>query len=91
VLEVTIISVISFFACLPLILNLDIEPLFIVFEFFHFLASAAPPPLPIFFHVAYSFSLTRLKFKEISGTEPQKTVDGAYLKIMCFDKTGTLT
>ena len=62
-----------------------------MFQFFNFLTSALPPPLPIFFHVAYSFSLSRLKLKEISGTEPQKTLDGAYLKTMCFDKTGTLT
>lgn len=29
--------------------------------------------------------------KEISGTEPQQTVNGAYVKTLCFDKTGTLT
>lgn len=89
--EVFIITIISFFGCLPLILNRDIESLFILFQFFNFLAAAVPPPLPIFFNIAYSFALSRLKLKDISGTEPQKIVDGAYLKTMCFDKTGTLT
>lgn len=62
-----------------------------MFKIFDFLGSAAPPPLPIFFNVAYSFALTRLSMKDISGTEPQQTVNGAYTKILCFDKTGTLT
>lgn len=91
VLEVVVVSIIGFFACLPFLLSLDIEPTFIAFKFFDFLASAAPPPLPIFINVAYSFSLARLRVNSIFGTEPQQTVNGAYVKTLCFDKTGTLT
>lgn len=91
VLEVVIVSVITFFATLYLLLERDIEKLFIVFKFIDFLASSAPPPLPILFNLAYSFSLLRLGYRDIVGTEPQKTVDGAQIKTFCFDKTGTLT
>jgi cation-transporting ATPase 13A3/4/5 len=50
-----------------------------------------PPSSPIYFNIVYSFSLIRLKWNNILGTEPEKTVAGAHLRIMCFDKTGTLT
>lgn len=69
----------------------EIDKLFVFFKFIDFIASAAPPPLPIFFNLAYSFSLLRLGYLGITGTEPQKTVDGAQIKTFCFDKTGTLT
>lgn len=91
VIEVTIMSMITFFATLYLQLTRDIDKLFVFFKFIDFLVSSAPPPLPIFFNLAYSFSLYRLSSKGISGTEPQKTVEGSRIKIFCFDKTGTLT
>lgn len=91
VLEVVIVSVITFFATLFLLLRLNIDKIFIFFKFLDFLTSSAPPPLPIFFNLAYSLSLFRLGYKGITGTEPQKTVDGAQVKTFCFDKTGTLT
>lgn len=91
VLEVVIVSMIAFFATLYLQLVRDIEKLFVFFKFIDFLASSAPPPLPIFFNLAYSLSLFRLGFKGITGTEPQKTVEGSQIFTFCFDKTGTLT
>lgn len=91
VLEVVIVSLITFFVTLYLQLDREIEKLFVFFKFIDFLASSAPPPLPIFFNLAYSFSLFRLGICGIIGTEPQKTVDGAQVKTFCFDKTGTLT
>lgn len=91
VLEVVIVSIIVFFATLFLLLREDISALFVFFKFVDFLASSAPPPLPIFFNLAYSLSLFRLSASNIVGTEPGKTVDGAQVKTFCFDKTGTLT
>ena len=91
VFEVVIVSLIVFFATLFILLREDIDPVFKFFKFVDFLASSAPPPLPIFFNLAYSISLIRLKAKDISGSEPQKTVDGAQVKTFFFDKTGTLT
>lgn len=84
-------SVVAFFAILFLLLEKDVDRIFVFFKFIDFLASSAPPPLPIFFNLAYSFSLIRLAYLGINGTEPQKTVDGAQVKLFCFDKTGTLT
>jgi magnesium-transporting ATPase (P-type) len=72
------------------LLQRDIEKLFIFFKFIDFLASSVPPPLPIYFNLAYSFSLFRLAYRGIIGTEPQKTMDGAQIKTFCFDKTRTL-
>ena len=91
VFEVILVSLIVFFATLFILLREDIDPIFKFFKFVDFLASSAPPPLPIFFNLAYSISLIRLKSKNISGSEPQKTVDGAQVKTFFFDKTGTLT
>lgn len=68
VAEVVIVSIIIYCGSLKILVSLDIETLFIFFKLFDFLGSAAPPPLPIFFNVAYSFALTRLRMKDISGT-----------------------
>ena len=91
VFEVVVVSIIIFFGSLTILLNRDISPLFKFFKFIDFLVSSAPPPLPIFFNLAYSISLIRLKAKNISGSEPYKTVEGAQVKTFFFDKTGTLT
>ena len=91
VAEVVAVGFFIYLVTLFIPLRIDIEPIFLVFKLVDFLASSAPPPLPIYFNMAYSMSLFRLRFKDISGTEPSKTVDGAQVKTFCFDKTGTLT
>jgi magnesium-transporting ATPase (P-type) len=68
VMEVVVVSVITFFATLFLMLRLQVDPIFIFFKFIDFLSSSAPPPLPIFFNFAYSLSLFRLGYKDIIGT-----------------------
>ena len=47
--------------------------------------------MAVYFSLNYSFSLARLKYKNIKGTSLVKTVEGALIKNICFDKTGTLT
>jgi cation-transporting ATPase 13A3/4/5 len=68
-----------------------VVPAFVVFRFLDILAWSFPPTFPIYFNLAYSFSLVRLKWKGIFGTEPEKTTEAAQVKTFCFDKTGTLT
>jgi cation-transporting ATPase 13A2 len=80
-----------FIVTLPVMMNITIPKVFIGYRFLDFLAWSFPPTFPIYFNLAYSFSLVRLRRKGIVGTEPEKTVDAAKLKTMCFDKTGTLT
>jgi len=63
----------------------------IILLFFLYITFCYPPAFPIYFNLAYSYSLARLKFKNIHGTEPEKTIQSTNLQIMCFDKTGTLT
>ena len=59
--------------------------------FFDILSAFIPSPLPIYFNLNYSFSLARLRAKNIMGTTLEKTVEGALTKVFCFDKTGTIT
>ena len=59
--------------------------------FFDILSGFIPSPLPIYFNLNYSFSLARLRAKNILGTTLEKTVEGALTKVFCFDKTGTIT
>jgi len=73
------------------IANDNLQRIIIFLNFLLILTFTIPPACPIYFNVVYSFSLVRLKWKNILGTDPEKTVEGAHLKIMCFDKTGTLT
>lgn len=68
VLEVLIVSLIAFFSTLFIILNRDIERIYVFFKLIDFLASSAPPALPILFNLAYSLSLFRLGYKGINGT-----------------------
>lgn len=69
----------------------NIIPTFVVYRFLDVLAWSFPPSFPIFFNVANSVSLVRLKWKNIFGTEPEKATEAANIKTFCFDKTGTLT
>ena len=71
--------------------GIQLDVAFPVVIFFDILSSFVPSTLLIYFNLNYSFSLARLRYKDISGTQLEKTVAGADLKIFCFDKTGTLT
>ena len=62
-----------------------------ILMFFDILSAFIPSPLPIYFNLNYSFSLARLRAKNILGTTLEKTVEGALTKVFCFDKTGTIT
>lgn len=90
-LEAFIIASIIYFATLPLFLRRDIDKIIVGFRFIDFLGWSFPPTFPIYFNLAYTFAIARLSRNGISGTDPEKTVEGADIKIMCFDKTGTLT
>lgn len=63
----------------------------IFFRFLDFITYSFPAPLPIFFNLAYSFCLVRLRRDGIYGTECEKTIESSRMKTICFDKTGTLT
>jgi cation-transporting ATPase 13A3/4/5 len=66
---VLIVSVVIFVATLNPLLELDIEPIMVVFRFCDFITYSFPAPFPIFFNLAYSFCLVRLKRDDIIGTE----------------------
>ena len=50
-----------------------------------------PPQLPIFFTLNQTFSLIRLRNKQIIGIFPEKLTQAGEISVCCFDKTGTLT
>lgn len=82
---------IIYFATIVYMKSRNISTLIVGFRFVDFLGWAFPPPFPIYFNLAYSFAIVRLKSNGILCIEPEKTVEACNLKIMCFDKTGTLT
>ena len=93
VCESGIFSVITFgiFLAVLKVYRVDISPGFQAVMFFDILSAFIPSPLPIYFNLNYSFSLARLRYKNIFGTTLEKTVEGALIKVFCFDKTGTIT
>jgi P-type E1-E2 ATPase len=87
-----VIGMLIYLGTMPVRLaNDNLQRIIIFLNFLLIMTFCIPPSCPIYFNVVYSFSLIRLKWKDILGTEPHKTVEAAHLKIMCFDKTGTLT
>ena len=89
--ETFIVGELIFAGTVNMMIKNGIITSFIIFRFLDILAWSFPPGFPIYFNISYSFSLVRLKWKNIFGTEPEKVVEGADVKTFCFDKTGTLT
>lgn len=89
--ETCICGIILYAATVNMMVVNGVVPTFVVFRFLDILAWSFPPTFPIYFNLAYSFSLVRLKWKGIFGTEPEKSTEAASIKTFCFDKTGTLT
>ena len=71
--------------------GISVQAGYAVINFFDTMSAFIPSVLPIYFNLNYSFSLARLRYKEIMGTTLEKTVEGALTKVFCFDKTGTIT
>lgn len=90
--ETYVISILIYLGTLPMrISNDNMEPVIIFLNFLLLITFCFSPSFPIYFNLVYSFCLMRLKWKNILGTEPEKTIEAAHLQTMCFDKTGTLT
>jgi len=68
-IETCIIGLILYWVTLPLMVG-KVIPAFIVYRLLDVIAWSFPPTFPIFFNISYSFSLIRLKWKGIMGTEP---------------------
>jgi magnesium-transporting ATPase (P-type) len=62
-----LIGVILYFSTLYLMLGNVLE-LYVGFRFLDVIAWCMPPSFPVFFNLAYTFSLVRLKYKNIFGT-----------------------
>jgi magnesium-transporting ATPase (P-type) len=69
-IETCIIGTIIYACTVNMMVVNKIISTFIVFRFLDILAWSFPPSFPIYFNVAYSFSLIRLKWRNIYGTEP---------------------
>ena len=65
-LEVYIVGgVITYFATIPIFLNSQVSLSIWILLFFLFITFCFPPSLPIYFNLAYSCCLARLKMKNI--------------------------
>lgn len=89
--EAFVVAFLIYLGTFTLMRQNGVSDLFVGFRFVDFLGWSFPPTFPIYFNVAYSFAIRRLKTNDIFCTEPEKTVLSANMEIMCFDKTGTLT
>jgi P-type E1-E2 ATPase len=85
------LSVVVFFSTLKMKLDADIDRSLVWLGLINVVLNAIFPALPIYFTMAYSWAIYRLKKDNILTTMPEKTVESNRLKISCFDKTGTLT
>lgn len=85
------VSLILYAGFLTVMLDRNIEKIMIIFKFLELITYSLPAAFPIFFNLAYSFCLMRLRQDGIYGTESEKSIEGARIKTVCFDKTGTLT
>lgn len=64
-----VLAVLIYLGTLPIrISNDNLEPIIIFLNFLLIITFCFPPASPIYFNLAYSFSLLRLKWKDILGT-----------------------
>lgn len=69
--EAYIVSIFIYLSTLSMrINNNNLQPIIIFLNFLLIVTFSFPPSCPIYFNLIYSFSLLRLKFKDILGTEP---------------------
>lgn len=90
-LESFVIAMCLYGATMPIRLNAYIDQAIVILRILDYLTSSIPPAFPFYFTIAYSWSLYRLKKKQIFSTMSEKTVESNRVKTVCFDKTGTLT
>lgn len=64
----TIVSFVIFFATIGLLLKISNSASYIIFESLDYVTTLAP--FPVYFNLAYAFSLRRLSKLGIRGTEP---------------------
>jgi magnesium-transporting ATPase (P-type) len=69
-LESFIIGMALYGATLPIRLSVNIDQAIVLLRILDYLVSSVPPAFPVYFTVAYSWSLYRLKKKNILSTMP---------------------
>jgi len=69
-----IVSIILFFATINIKLSANIDRPLVWMGILNFILSAVPPAFPIYFTMAYSWSVYRLRSHKILTTMPEKTV-----------------
>lgn len=67
-LESLAVGIVVYLVTLPILLAANITPEFRIYRFFDFIGFSFPPAFPIYFNVAYSFALYRLRKRDIYGT-----------------------
>jgi hypothetical protein len=67
-MESGLVGIIIYACTVNMMIVNNVIPSFVVFRFLDILAWSFPPSFPIYFNVASSFSLVRLKWRNIFGT-----------------------
>lgn len=68
-LEILLVSMLLYAAMVTQMTGKNIESIMIIFKFLEFITYSLSAVLPIFFNLAYSFCLIRLRQKGINGTQ----------------------
>lgn len=72
--EVLLISLLLYAGVITQMLFPNIEKIMIFFKLLELITYSLPVGLPIFYNLAYSFSLIRLRSEGIYGTDSEKTI-----------------
>lgn len=66
--QTLIVGILIYIVTLPILLKANITQEFRIYRFFDFIGFSCPPTIPVYFNIAYSLALYRLKKKNVFGT-----------------------
>lgn len=91
IMILVIIAVVGFMGALVYFLKIGVDSVEIALRALDLFTICVPPALPAAMSVCITFSIARLKKKQIYCTSPQRINVAGKVGVVVFDKTGTLT
>ncbi|KAL4438847.1 hypothetical protein ABPG74_016567 [Tetrahymena malaccensis] len=88
---VALVSLIAYLSTVPAFIFMSLPVKMIIFRFFDIIVNSFPPGVPLLVLQSIFFSFSKLKKKEILGSDTSQAIQAGRVTTICFDKTGTLT